>query len=62
MILIGGNPFWLVQTLWKRDLEIALGMAHPAVAATAAVYVPSDMWPRGTKAMTTMMMMMTRKR
>ncbi|MCP4612065.1 MAG: hypothetical protein GY845_25485 [Planctomycetes bacterium] len=34
-ILIGGDPFRLVQTLWKQDLEIALGMTHPIVTATA---------------------------
>ncbi len=49
-ILIGGDPFQLVLTLWKGDLEIALGMAtRPATtAATAtamAICALSEMWP-----------------
>ncbi len=31
-ILTGSNPFRLVRTLWKQNLEIALGMARPAAA------------------------------
>ncbi len=47
-ILIGGDPFWLVRTLWKGGLEIALGMTRPI--APVAVCVPSNTWPgRGVK-------------
>ncbi len=43
-ILISGDPFWLVQTLWKRDLEIALGITRP-IATAMVVCIPSDTWP-----------------
>ncbi len=46
-ILIGGDPFQLVLTLWKGDLEIALGMTRLATAVTStAICIPSNTWPR----------------
>ncbi len=46
-ILIGGDPFQLVLTLWERDLGIALEITRPATTAAAAmaVYIPSNTWP-----------------
>ncbi len=41
-ILIGGNPFQLVRTLWNRDLEIALGMTHPVATAMLPKYKSDD--------------------
>ncbi len=56
-ILCSGDPFWLVQTLWKRNLEIALGITRPVATATmmmmmtamvtvTAICVPSNTWSR----------------
>ncbi len=46
MILPLSDPFLIVRTLWKPDLEITLGMSHPADEVAMAVCVPSNMWPR----------------